>query len=158
MDRSKEVKARTNSFAVAFFSLWFHLINFCLSGVGVTTNKEKVDYPNKAIVNTNKPSTSIVDLEETNRAKADRADKLGVDTTESVEVGWVDINRINTNKVDKPGTGIADLAKADRADKPCTGLADLTKANRMDKSGISISNLAETNRVDKLNIGIVAKN
>ncbi len=57
------VKTRANSSEVALFSLWSNLINFCLSGVSVTTNVEKPNDTNTSAADgADKPSIGIVDL------------------------------------------------------------------------------------------------
>ncbi len=93
MDGSRALKAGANSSEFALFSLRFNSINFRLSGVGVTTEAEKVEDPN----------TGVADL-----AEADGADEPGIGTADRAEV----------DGVDEPGTGTGD-----GADKPDTGPA-----------------------------------
>lgn len=116
LDRSKRIKARAKFSDVTFFFLWFNLNNFCFPVVGITTNLEKVDDPNTGIADVDKPDTGTADLEEANRAEVDRVDTEGAE---------------------EPGTGTADPAEADGAEVDGTKVdgmeADGTEADGMDK-------------------------
>ena len=70
-DGSQGEKVGANFSEVAYFLLWFDLINFCLSRIGVITNVKKTENINIDIADMVKPSIGITDLME-----ADRADKL----------------------------------------------------------------------------------
>lgn len=125
MDQSKEVKARANSSKIAFFFLWFNLINFCLLGVDVITNMEKTNYLTIGATNTKEINTSTTFPEKVDRVKANRANELGTSIRNQVEV----------DRTDKSGTGIAILAKVhgvNKLDTDSTDPADLVEADGKD--------------------------
>ncbi len=78
-DESRRVKAKANSSEIALFSLCFNSINFCLPGIGITTNVEKVEDQNTGKENADKPGKEIVNSKEIDGAEADKAKADGAD-------------------------------------------------------------------------------
>ena len=118
MNESKGVKAGANFSEVALFALRFNSINFCFPGVGVTTDGEKADNPNTGAADADKPGKGTVDPKKVNKAKVDRADKPSTSIVDLAEVDRAEADRAKTDRADKPDTSIADpLVEADRMDK-----------------------------------------
>ncbi len=99
-DRSKGVKAGVNSSEVALFSLWFNLINFCLLGVGVTTNVEKAEDPNTGVADADKLGIGKADPKKADGAAADEAEANGAEADGANESGTDIANLVEANGVD----------------------------------------------------------
>ena len=137
LDKSRGVKVGANSSDIAFFSLWFNLINYCFSGVSVITNPEKANDQHTGIADASKHNIGTADLEEADGVEADGADaekaeESNTGTADITEVDGVEVDGVVADRTEANG------AEANGTDKPNTGpanLADPIKTDGADKQG-----------------------
>ena len=180
LNGSIEIKAEANFSDIAFFSLWFNLINFCLSGIGVTINPKKIDDQNTGAIVADKSDTSRANLLEADKAEADRADvkkahkfsmgKLDPAEANGTETDRAEVDQVDADRIEADGTKAngakVDAAEEDIANKPDispTDPANLAKADGADEWGTGIADLVEADlakanrakedRADKWDIG-----
>lgn len=120
------------------FTLWFHSINFCFSGIGICKDNQSI---------ANKEKEEKINIGGIDKLGTGRAD---IKETEDLDIIWTDIEKVN--KLGKDGADIEEdpgIGGIDIEKNPSKSGEDTKKnpgIDRVDKPGIGEANVEEVKR------------